>query len=416
MTRIKLILISLLLPLLALSQTLIGADALSADSAKCESIKISLLTCRAGSDIYELEGHTALRILNETTGRDMVVNWGLFDFAAPNFVYRFVKGETDYSVGVAPTNYFVNSYAWDGRNVIEQQLDMTPQQVAALVELVDENLRPENRVYRYNYVLDNCATRPLRVIEKALGDSLDFSAVELTPEVTTTFRQAMRHYHDNYPWYQFGIDLALGSGIDRPITLREASFAPESLEVMMAAAKKPDGNHIVTSTRPITNVSTSTAVSGPTPWWKTPMAISIIIAIISLVLTVKQTRKPIFLPSRATRIFDTFLFGVNGVLGLILTFLIFVSVHEATSPNWLYLWLNPLCLMGAVAVWAKSAKVLLFYYQIVNFALLIALVFILLCGIQSPNPAFYPLIAADAMRALGYILTYKHHNNNKIYA
>ena len=85
------------------------------------------------------------------------------------------------------------------------------------------------------------------------------------------------------------------------------------------------------------------------------------------------------------------MFGLYGILGLILTFLIFVSVHEATSPNWVY------------------------SYQFVNFALLILLAVIFLCGIQSPNPAFYPLMAADAMRALAYILTFKH-RNNKLYA
>lgn len=415
MTRLKLILIALIFPLLTLAQKT-PATVEPSDSTSGDVYKVSLLTCRAGADIYELEGHSALRILNETTGRDMVVNWGLFDFAAPNFVYRFVKGETDYSAGAAPTKYFVNSYAWEGRRVVEQQLDLTQQQSAGLVALVEENLRPENRVYRYNYVLDNCSTRPLAMLEKVLGDSLDFSAAVLPGDVTTTFRDAMRHYHVNYPWYQFGIDLALGSGIDRPISLREASFAPESLEIMMATAKKSDGSPIVTATLNLTHPSASTAVLAPTPWWLTPMAMAVVVLLISLIFTVKQLKAHHFYPSTSVRVFDTLLFGVNGVLGLILTFLIFVSVHEATSPNWLYLWLNPLCFIGALAVWVKSAKVLLFYYQIVNFALLIALLVILLCGLQSPNPAFYPLIAADALRALGYVLIYKHQNNNKIYA
>ena len=29
---------------------------------------------------------------------DSVWNFGIFDFREPNFVYRFVKGETDYMV------------------------------------------------------------------------------------------------------------------------------------------------------------------------------------------------------------------------------------------------------------------------------------------------------------------------------
>lgn len=203
--------------------------------------RISLLTAHAGAEIYQLEGHTALRIVHPDRG-DYVVNWGLFDFAAPNFVYRFVKGETDYLAGAASTDRFLEIYRREGRKVVEQTLDLTPEEALRVVELTDLNLRPENRVYRYNYVLDNCATRPLAVIEKAIGDSLRFSSDGLRRE--PSFREAMRSYHLDYPWYQFGIDLALGSGIDRPISLREEAFAPVKLELMLEQATRPDGRRI----------------------------------------------------------------------------------------------------------------------------------------------------------------------------
>lgn len=71
--------------------------------------RVSLLTASPGSAIYELDGHTGLRIANDSLGYDQVINWGLFDFEAPNFVYRFVKGETDYMCGTVPADYFINS-------------------------------------------------------------------------------------------------------------------------------------------------------------------------------------------------------------------------------------------------------------------------------------------------------------------
>ena len=58
-----------------------------------QDIQVSLITCSPGKEIYELEGHTALRI--KTPDYDMAVNYGIFDFNSPNFIYRFVKGETD---------------------------------------------------------------------------------------------------------------------------------------------------------------------------------------------------------------------------------------------------------------------------------------------------------------------------------
>lgn len=376
------------------------------------TLEVSLLTCRAGSNIYELEGHTALRFVDNATGEDVTVNWGLFDFDAPNFVYRFVKGETDYCVGAAPTQYFLNAYSRQGRAVVEQKLNLSQPQALYLRELVKENLLPENRVYRYNYVLDNCSTRPLRLIEKAIGDTISLSCSPLAG--VSTFRNAMRSYHRAYPWYQFGIDLALGSGLDRPTTIREAAFAPESLEKMMTTATLPSGDNAIVNSSIIVTGRTEGGPLDPTPWWLTPMFWSIIVALVSLILSVRQVRSGKYIPNTLTKLFDCILFSLFGVLGLVLTFLIFVSVHEATSPNWLYLWLNPLAFIAAVSVWVKAAKSLLYSYQIVNFALLIALVAIFLCGIQSPNPAFYPLIAADAMRAFAYIFTYRtniHHDN-----
>lgn len=392
--------------LLNLLLLLYGLPALAAGEA--DSIRVSVLTARAGADIYQLEGHTALRIQHPERG-DYVVNWGLFDFSSPNFVYRFVKGETDYMAGAAMTDRFLRMYEREGRAVVEQTLDLSPEQASRIVGLTDVNLLPENRVYRYNYVLDNCATRPLAIIEKAVGDTLALGASGLPGEAASTFRKAMTHYHTNYPWYQFGIDLALGSGIDRPITPRETSFSPEALENMLSTATFADGRKVVGETRIVAGDTSVTPVLPPTPWYLTPGFWAAVVLMISLVISVRQYRRGSM--SAAGRIFDTLYFSLMGLTGCVVVFLIFISVHEATSPNWLLLWLNPLCFIGAAAVWVKSLEKLLISYQIVNFALLIVLLALFAFGVQSPNPAFIPLIAADGARALSCILTYRkcHH-------
>lgn len=371
-----------------------------------DNVTVSLLTARAGAEIYQLEGHTALRIRDSRRG-DYVVNWGLFDFASPNFVYRFVKGETDYLAGAAPTDRFIEMYRREGRMVVEQVLDLSPEEKERIIELTDRNLLPENRVYRYNYVLDNCATRPLAIIERAIADSLSLGSTSLPAEATSTFRKAMTHYHANYPWYQFGIDLALGSGIDRPISAREMSFSPEALEEMLAEASRPDGKKIVASSAVITGNAGDSPILPPTAWYLTPMFWACLVLLTSIILTARQ-----LLRGRAslfTKIFDSVLFTLFGLAGIVITFLVFISVHEATSPNWLLLWLNPLCFVGAVAVWSKRLKKLLISYQILNFALLTVLLILFAAGVQSLNPAFIPLIAADGARALSCILSYKKH-------
>ena len=160
-------------------------------------------------------------------GRDLAVNYGIFDFDSPNFIYRFVKGETDYMVAAYPFSIFLESYVRDGREVVEYPIALDAGETSALLELLSRNLMPDKRVYRYNYVKDNCSTRLFGLVEDAVGDTVAMQAPGYTDG--WSFRDAMRHYHRNYPWYQFGIDLALGSGIDYPISEHEKAFAPHLL-------------------------------------------------------------------------------------------------------------------------------------------------------------------------------------------
>lgn len=376
---------------------------LSLRAGASDTAVVSLLTCSEGREIYELEGHTGLRIQHPLYG-DFTVNWGVFDFDSPGFVYRFVKGETDYIAAAVSTDRFLEAYRRQGRTVREQTLRLTPAQTDRLVDMIMTNIRPENRVYRYNYVLDNCATRPLMMIEKAIGDTVTLGSKALEGRDATTFRNVMRHYHRNYPWYQFGIDTALGSGIDRPISQRETGFAPVVLADMIAGATTPGGEQLTLSDGYLIGSSaTPPAPAGPTPWTLTPMFWASVIFLLAIWVSIRQKQGH----AKAARWFDTLYFSLCGTEGLLLTFLIFASVHEATSPNWLYLWLNPLCFVGAVSPWLKRGKGLEICYQSVNFACLIALAAIFLAGVQSPNPAFWPLMIASAVRSVTNILTIK---------
>ena len=216
-----------------------------------------------------------------------------------------------------------------------------------------------------------------------------------------TFRNIMRHYHRNYPWYQFGIDLALGSGIDYTLTRREAAFAPVELDGMLPSATY-SGKPLASNTIAIIDTEADAAIEAPTPWYATPLAVCWAFFAVTLGITIRDIRR-----RKVTRWFDSAYFGVLGLAGCLLTFLIFVSVHEATSPNYLYFWINPLCLLPAIFIWLKKCKKELFCYQIVNFAVLLLLLASWPWLPQSANAAFLPLILADMMRAANYIFIYR---------
>lgn len=360
-----------------------------------DSLRVGYVVCYPGSDIYELEGHAALHIQGFADGQpvDVAVNYGLFDFNAPHFVYRFVKGETDYMCGAVPWSLFAEHYVTRGRRIVEHPLRLDSVQAARLFEMVKENIMPQNRVYRYNYVKDNCATRPLRIVERAIGDTIIVPQPADASDLT--FRDVMRRYHTNYPWYQFGIDLALGSGIDYPISAREKTFAPIVLDSQLAGA--------TVAGRPLTDPPVVVnegrdAVLPPTSWYLTPLAVGWGAFVLILISTVRD-----LLRRRVTRWVDALLFGIYGIAGLIITFLVFVSTHEATSPNWLLLWLNPFCLIVPALIWLKKFKNVVISYQFINFALILAMIAIWPWTHQSANTAFIPLIGCDLLRSASYL-------------
>lgn len=373
-----------------------------ADSVGGEELIVSIVTCDPGPDVYELCGHTAIRIRSESM--DSVWNYGIFDFSSPNFIYRFCKGETDYMVYGYQFERFLPAYVRRGSKVTEQVLDLTQEEARDLRKLLQVESRPENRVYRYNYVRDNCATRPWKRINRASGREILLPDTLFFP----TFRSEMRFFHRNYPWYQFGIDLVLGSGLDYPLARDEDTFAPPVL-----AAKLADGS---IGGKPIVR-ETNIIFPGyydptlpPTPWWCTPMAAGILMFLLSI-----ATMFAFVLRRSLWRWWIFFYFLVAGLAGCIVAFLVFLSEHEATSPNVMLIWLNPLQLVVAVGIWFKSwrkaVRVMAFY------GLAAALVLTLLLGTplgkQVANPAVWPMLWSIIPLSITILLTRKENIKRK---
>lgn len=361
-----------------------------------DSVVVSLLTCWPGPEIYELCGHEAIRTrcIRDGIEQDTVWNYGVFDFNEPGFVYRYVKGETDYMLGAYPFAMFMPEYRATGRKVVEQRLNLTQDEARKLLGMLREESRPENRRYRYNYVKDNCATRIVERLDSATTgrviypDSVNYGS----------YRNAMRRYHKNYPWYQFGIDLALGSGIDVPTTGREEMFVPMEMMRKVAGAHLSDGRQLVAETY-VLNEGIPSAILNPTPWYLTPLFwswIAFLICVFAAVLILVKGIEMKFLYS--------IWFGICGLAGILVTFLVFISEHEATSPNLLVTWLNPLQLLIAICIWIPSMRICVKVMSWINILWLSILLIIWPAQTQSANPAFFPLMAGTLLLSACYLL------------
>ena len=352
-----------------------------ADSVGGEDLTVSIVTCDPGPDVYELCGHAAIRIRSAVM--DSVWNYGIFDFSSPNFIYRFCKGETDYMVYGYQFDRFMPAYVRRGSKVTEQVLDLTQDEARKLRSLLQVESRPENRIYRYNYVRDNCATRPWKRITQAADREIILPDTLYYP----TFRSEMRHFHRNYPWYQFGIDLVLGSGLDYPLAKDEDTFAPPVLAAKIAEGTI-GGAPLVRETNVIFP-GYADATLPPTPWWCTPMAVGVFILVLSLVSMIAYILK-----RKLWRWWICLYFLAVGIAGCIVAFLVFFSEHEATSPNVLILWLNPLQLVAAVGIWFRNWKpvVTVIAAYDVLMAVLLTLFWATPLISQSANPAVWPML------------------------
>lgn len=360
---------------------------------KSTALTVSLITCWPGPEIYELCGHEAVRI--QGADFDSVWNFGLFDFTEPNFVYRFVKGETDYCVGGYPFSHFLPEYISRGSRVEEQVLNLTPEQAKRLRLLLQKKSLPPANRYRYNYIRNNCSTQIADLLDSVsngeivYNDSLRFGS----------FREAMSHYHQNYPWYQFGINLALGSELDRPLTQREEFFVPVELNRYVGSARLADGTPLVKNTY-VLNQGRDDAVLPPTPWYLGPLFWSLVVLAVTVAVMIYDIK------SRSiTKWWYAVYFGLAGIAGCVTTFLVFISSHAATSPNMLILWLNPLQLIIPIFIWDRRFRAAVKAMMWINVCVAaVMLVFWpIYTGGQSRLASFLILIASDLLLAINYL-------------
>ena len=359
---------------------------LSAQPAKGEapardSLRISLLTCAAGEEIYTLFGHTAIRCENLTRKTDVVYNYGVFDFSSGGFVLRFALGETDYRLDKGHTDYFAHAYYYYGRDIWQQVLNLTQEEKERLIALLEENYRPENRVYRYNFFYDNCSTRPRDKVEEAVEGSVDYG-VDMEAPTTHTFRELVYRYSEGHPWSRLAMDLCLGSEADKPISRRTMQFVPFLLQADLTKAQVVDS---IGQKRRLVSHESQLVKAMPKDKSRegglTPELCAWLCFAVTLLLTVYglRRRKPLWGV-------DVVLFAAMGLAGCVLAFLVFFSQHPCMSPNYLLFVFHPLHLFGLAEVVYKERRGKLSFYQTTNLAVLT--LFILLWGVF---PQEFPL-------------------------
>ena len=367
----------------------------SNNNFRSDSIRISLITCAPGEDIYSLFGHTAIRVTIPDQNYDIAYNYGIFDFNSENFIWRFSLGQTDYLLGKYPFEYFLGEYIASHRAVWEQELDLSFDEKITLINDLETNYLPENRVYRYNFLYDNCATRPLNKINDIKAGSIELIETDNTPY---SFRDLIHRYTKGHPWSEFGMDLCLGSKADKIVGIEEKIFVP--IELMQAI----DGANTKTGviTKPIANLyePDSSATTENSIWnIITPLTLFTSVALVLAIICYREYKR-----RKTFWGIDAILFPIYGVAGCILAFLSFFSEHPAVSPNYILFLFHPFHLIFAPYIIRGEIKRTKIWYHYLNgMVLTLFLVFLPLIP-QNFNFAVVPLAICLLLRSVTYIL------------
>lgn len=306
-----------------------GVFAQQIDSTK---LRISLLTCSPGEELYSTFGHTAIRITDSTLQRDLVFNYGTFDFEDPSFYLKFVRGKLLYFLSSEDYADFAYYYRMTNRAITEQELILTPQEKIALRDALLENLQDRNKYYRYDFFFDNCTTRPLGLLKK-YRSSLP-SLPDMMP-AGTTFRQAIHIYLDQQgmDWSKFGIDLLLASPTDAVMKPGESQFLPENLLKSLDSVQQREAMYASRSSL------APYQIVKPTSMWFTPMKAMIGLALLTMLLiglSVKSYR--LHLLSHG---WQNLLWFSVGLLGAIFVFMWTATDHAMCRNNFNLLWAWP---------------------------------------------------------------------------
>lgn len=356
---------------------LILLSSFSSSAQDSSHIRISLLTCTPGDELYSIFGHSAIRVIDSSSVEDNVFNYGTFNFDDKNFYLKFARGKLLYFISTEPFADFQFMYRATGREITEQILNLSALEKINLYHKLLNNLKEENKYYQYDFFFDNCTTRLRDLIVESKHPKPELPAVQ---SLNTSFRNAIHIYLDSGKqyWSKLGIDILLGARTDRKMTAAEQQFLPDNL--MLAVDSQ--GPMLVQSTKKLYKLD----LDPHTEPWFTPMRFSIGLLLIFVLLSRSKNRHIKSLMNGLDGLF----FFLVGLLGWILLFMWFYTDHSMTKDNYNLIWAWPTHILAAFFVGSRK-KIIHTYWMITMVGLSIVMMAWFFLP-QAMNPALIPIV------------------------
>jgi len=363
---------------------------------------VSVITCGPGNELYSAFGHSAFRVSDPILGLDKIYNYGTFDFNAPNFYLNFAKGKLIYLLSTSDFSRFLRSYQYENRWVKTQVLNLSNEEVQQMFNFLENNAKPENRDYQYDFFYDNCSTKIEEVVQTVLKDKVIFSNNHISSN--KSHRDLIADYTKDFKWGKFGIDLALGSVIDDNASKNDYKFLPDYIfEAFTNATIQKNG-----SIEPLVNeemtILKEISIEKQTEYLS-PFNVILAISLLIIFITYKNHQQ-----SKRNKTIDFSIYFFTGIIGIVVLLLWFASSHTATYKNYNFLWAFAPNIVVAFFMLKCNLQKWISIYNGVLLMLLIIMILLWVLKIQIFNIAIIPLIMALGIRLI-YLISFNQKSN-----
>ncbi|NMH86335.1 lipoprotein N-acyltransferase Lnb domain-containing protein [Flavivirga algicola] len=359
--------------------------------------KISVLTIGPGTSLNDSFGHSAFRITDRLNNIDLVYGYGEYDFDAPNFYLKFAQGKLNYLISKDKFQKFYQVYVYFNRTIKEQTLNLSLAEKQKLYDFLTENYKPKNRGYLYDFFFDNCATKIKDVANISLNNAIVFNTPEDYKEAS--FRTLIQDNLNKNSWGSLGIDICLGSVIDKNAIAEEHMFLPENIHKFFANASIRNSNEPLVKESRILYSKKKTPKSNT--FFTSPLFILGLIGAVMLFITYRDSKN-----NKQSLWLDATIFSITGIIGILLLLLWFATDHKGTHQNYNLLWACALNIFIIPQLFKKAASTWFIKYLKFLIILLCLLTLHWIIGIQVFAIGLIPLLIALFMRYLYLIKFY----------
>lgn len=361
--------------------------------------EVSIVTVGPGENLYEVFGHSTIRIKDPVLNLDLAYNYGVFDFSKPGFYSNFAKGKLEYLLARYPFRNFVQSNKRDKRWVKEQVLDLTHEQKQQFFEYLENNAKRENAYYLYDPYFNNCATKLRDISRIILKDSIALSN-DYAAENDSTLRQLMNNELHWNTWGNLGINIAIGTILDKKATPDQYLYLPDYVYkafkdgtivrngVEIPVVKKENDILVFDETEPLFQLFS-------------PFNVLLLLLVIGMIITLRDIKR-----GRRSKWLDFLLLFFTGVIGIGIVFLWFFTDHKITPNNFNFLWAFAPNAIIAFYVLKKNRPNFVQKYIWLLEIFLVVLVVIWFSGVQLFALSSLPLLILLGARYY-YLLTSK---------